>query len=160
MKKQMILPLLALLALSFAACKKQSSSSHEEVPSLRIRPPRYPTQMLVDSSGVIHNAVLGSLYNGAGSFQSPQDFAHYLVTTANDRLVTPYDFEPLPRSCMESNEADIVRLMSNNYYLLQKPQMDSLMNNAIDQLVASRVTDSYEKGLFNQSRHIFDVDAS
>ena len=156
----MILPLLGLLALCFTACKKQNSSYDEEVPSLRIRPPRYPTQLLVDSSGSIHNAVLETLYNDGANFQSTQDFAHYLVTTANDRLVTAYNFESLPKSFMQSGEADIVKLMSNNFYLLQKPQMDSLMNNTIDQLVASPVIDAYEKSLFNESRHIFDVDVS
>jgi hypothetical protein len=160
MKKQPILPLLAMLALCFAACSKQRYSCNEELPSLRIRQPRYPTQMLIDSSGSIHNAVLGTLCNGAGGFEWPQDFAHYLAATANDRLVTAYDFESLPKALLQNDEADIVKLMSNNYYLLQKPQMDSLMNRTIDQLVASPVIDSYEKSLLNESRRIFDVDAS
>ena len=162
MKKQTILPLLAFMAVCFAACSKQhadSSAPPGELPSLRLRPPRSSTQLLTDSSGSIHNAVLEKLYNGAGDFQNPLDFAHYLVTGANDQLMT-YGFDALPRSFMQSGEADIAKLMSNNYYLLRKPQMDSIMNGMIDQLVTSPVIDSYERSLFNQSRNIFDVDAS
>jgi hypothetical protein len=167
MKKQMILPLAALMigcvALCFAACSKQhyeSSAPPGEAPSLRLIPTRNAMQMLTDSSGAIHNAVLGTLYNGAGIFPTPLDFASYLVRTANERLVNAYGFDPLPRSFLQSSEADIVKLMSNNFYLLRKPQMDSLMNDMIDQLEASPLIDNDEKSLFSQSRHIFDVDAS
>jgi hypothetical protein len=162
MKKQMIVPLLACLVICSAACKKNnyesSANVREELPSLRIRPPRLPTQALVDSSGSIHNAVLEKLYDG-GTYQNPQEFAHYLATTANNRLVTAYELDPLPKSYLQSSEADVVKLMSNNYYLLQKPQMDSIMNSAIDQLVSGPFIDRDEKSLFNQSRHIFDADA-
>jgi hypothetical protein len=51
-----------------------------------------------------------------------------------------------------------VKLMSNNFYLLQKPQMDSMMNAVIDRLIASPFIAADEKDLFHQSRHIFDVD--
>lgn len=163
MKKQTILPLLAFMAFCFTSCSKQhydSSAPPGEVPALRLIVPRNITQTLTDSSGSIHNAILANLYNGAGIFRTPLDFARYLVTSANNQLVNIYGFDPLPRSLMQNSEADIVKLMSNNYYLLRKPQMDSIMNDMIDQLQASPLVGSYEKSLFNQARGIFDVDAS
>ena len=163
MKKQIILPMFIMITCCYA-CEKSSRENfyagNPEPPSLRIRPPRSPVQPLIDSSGIIHNAVLETLYENANNYQSQQDFAHYLVTAANDRLAQAYDFDPLPKSVLESSEADIVKLMSNNYYLLHKPQMDSIMNGAIDRLIASPLVNANEKSLFNESKNIFNVDAS
>ena len=163
MKKQIILPMLIMITCCYA-CEKSNRekvyAGTPERPSLRIKPPRSPVQPLVDSSGIIHNAVLETLYENANNYQSQQDFAHYLVTAANDNLAKTYDFDPLPKAVLESSEADIVKLMSNNFYLLQKPQMDSIMNGAIDRLIASPVINTNEKSMFNESRNIFNVDAS
>lgn len=163
MKKQIILPMLIMFTFC-SACEKANrekiSPGNQERPSLRVRPPRDPVQALVDSSGAIHNAVLETLYTNAGNYQSQQEFAHYLVTSANSNLANNYAFEPLPKSVLQSNEAEIVKLMSNNFYLLQKPQMDSIMNGVIDRLIASPFIDADEKSLFRQSRQIFEVDAS
>lgn len=163
MKKQFILPMFIVFTCC-CACEKAKqekiNSGYEERPSLRVRPPRSPLQALVDSSGGIHNAVLETLYANAGNYQSPREFAHYLVTSANDNLSNAYAFTPLPKALLQSNEAEIVKLMSNNFYLLQKPQMDSIMNTMIDRLIASPFIDADEKSMFSRSRHIFDVDAS
>lgn len=154
-----------LIVLTYCcSCEKSNrekfSFRDEERPSLRIQPPRQPIQTLVDSSGAIHNAVLETLYANAGNYQSHEEFAHYLVTSANDGLASAHAFDPLPKAFLQSSEADIVKLMSNDFYLLRKPQMDSIMNRAIDQFIASPLIDANEKSLFNQSRYIFDVDAS
>lgn len=153
--------------IALACCYGCEKSNREKIgggvaepPSLRIRPPRSPAQPLIDSSGIIHNEVLETLYENAGNYQSQQEFAHYLVSAANDKLIKNYGFDPLPKPVLENNESDIVKLMSNNFYLLQKPQMDSIMNGAIDRLVASSFLNTDEKNLFNQSRYIFDADAS
>lgn len=163
MKKQIILPVLIALSCCYA-CEKsagvQKVTVVQEHPSLRLIPPRSPVQPLVDSSGSIHNAVLETLYSNTGYYQDHAAFAHYLTTAANDKLARDYSFEPLPKSFIENGQADIVRLMSNNYYLLQKPQMDSIMNKAIDQLVTSPLINAREKNLFDQSRQIFNIDSS
>lgn len=142
------------------ASQEKGNPSPQERPSLRIRQPRNAEQALVDSSGIIHNAVLETLYANAGNYQSHEEFAHYLVTSANDHLANAYAFKPLPKALLESNEAEIAKLMSNNYYLLQKQQMDSIMNGVIDRLIASPLIDVDEKSLFQQSRSIFEIDAS
>lgn len=163
MKKQIILPMLIMITCCYACEKSNRENIYvgaPERPSLRIKPPRSPMQPLIDSSGIIHNAVLETLYANAGNYQSQQEFAHYLVAAANDELTKTYDFDPLPKTVLESNEADIVKLMSNNFYLLQKPQMDSIMNGAIDQLITSPLVSANEKNLFNESRNIFNVDVS
>jgi hypothetical protein len=163
MKKQFILPMF-IVFISCYACEKASQEkvnpAPQERPSLRIRPPRNAEQALVDSSGAIHNAVLETLYTNAGNYQSHQQFAHYLVTSANDNLANAYAFHPLPKALLQSNEAEIIKLMSNNFYLLQKQQMDSIMNAVIDRLIASPLINVDEKSLLLQSRYIFDVDAS
>jgi hypothetical protein len=163
MKKQIILPLLIAITCCYGCEKTGRENIHParpEPPSLRIRPPKPASQALVDSSGSLHNAVLETLYDNAGNYQGHEDFAHYLVTSANSNLASTHGFDPLPKALLESNEAEIVKLMSNNFYLLQKPQMDSIMNGTIDRLITSPFIDTDEKRLLNESRHIFDVDAS
>lgn len=163
MKKQFILPMLIVVCCCCSCEKNQQeklSPNNRERPSLRIRPPRNAVQALVDSSGAIHNAVLETLYANAGNYQSHQEFANYLVTSANDNLVKAYAFDHSPKELLHSNQAEIVKLMSNNFYLLQKPQMDSIMHAVIDRLIASPYIKADEKSMFDQSRHIFDVGAS
>lgn len=162
MKTNHLLFLSVLFTFSLTACIKDQADdaddlSMQEIPSLRLIPPN-STQSIVDNSGTIHNDVLDELYTNAGTYDTHEEFAGYLSTMADNLMIIRHGFDRLPPTFTRSMSDDVVKLLSNDGYLLRKPQMDSIMNTAIDALIAYRIRNRNEKNLLNQAREIFRLE--
>jgi hypothetical protein len=164
MQKRRFIQLL-IIAIAVTSCSREIGTNNDvlvpEPRGLRILPQDYSAQTLVDSSGLLHNQILHHLYSNASSNLSNQQFSHYLVSTANTFVMANYGFPSLPGSYQAAMESDILMLLSNNYHLLRKENMDSIMNAALSAAISHRlVTNSTEIQILENALDIFDVDST
>lgn len=164
MRKRHFIPLL-IIAISIASCNRAiETTGNVPIPEhqgLRILPPDYSAAAIIDSSGILHNQILHYVYSNANSNLSNHQFSHYLVSTTNNFVMANYGFPSLPGSYQASMESDILLLLSNNYYLLRKENMDSITEAALSTAISSRlITNSMEIQILENALGIFDVDTT
>jgi len=153
------------LLFALAGCQKQADrvlpiSSGEVFRTIGpTSPPDYLGQELIDNSGPMHNFVVDNLYQNVPTGLTKDQFAHYLSENSNKLLVTNYGFTPLPQRFLADNENEIIQLLDNNYFLLQKKQMDSIINLVINGVVRKPGLNRNEASLLLRANSIFDLDS-
>ncbi len=155
-----------LFSFLVSSCKKDDHGFDElnnEISSVIVRCPDgflNDPQTLIDSAGVIHNDALEYLQQQYKQcLNDASSVASFVVNKSDTFMNIYYATSFPPPSIIQEDIQTLVGLSANNFYLMQKAQIDSIMSNLIDTLISQRRVNSEEAGLLIRAKSIFDINS-
>jgi hypothetical protein len=165
--KSVISNVLLGAVLTVCSCNK-STIDHRDatIPEILSGPPPLgggplgPAEIanLIFLSGDYHNDGLDHIIQQMNADRSLKNTT-FIVNETNTYLSTSYGFDALTTAQLQENINSCDQMMANNAYLLGKERVDSLVNETVQQLLASPTITTREKTFLRNANGIFDLPA-